>query len=130
MECPFNKQNRLPLEKALGGSPVETYVGQAAGPFWLPCHMDKKYEGKTSDPNAVQQCAGAAIFRSNVGISAMMPTQLLRLPRDNGELVFNSFEEFVAFYKELPIEDVKIDMNYIRQCYFKEIMDQQAKTIQ
>lgn len=40
-------------------------VGQAAGPFSLPCHLDPDYGGAGSDPTGVTPCAGAAVYRAN-----------------------------------------------------------------
>lgn len=103
-ECPFNKQAGLNKKDHLGGSETVVYIGQARGPFWLPCHMDKAYKGKTSDPAVVDQCRGAAIFRANCGIDHEMPPQLLHLPEDR-KMVFDSFEEFLSHYEKISIEE-------------------------
>lgn len=103
-ECPFN---RKVTPNALGGSPPEMYVGQAAGPFFLPCHSTHDY----TDPVARQdltnsQCAGAAIFRANVGVDRRLPAALLHLPKDT-QKVFATFEEFYAHHKKISLEEAK-----------------------
>ena len=63
-ECPFTRTNEL--GPTCGGAfRSEQVLGQAHGPFWLPCHKDATYQGKESNPETVMQCAGAAIFRAN-----------------------------------------------------------------
>ena len=101
-ECPFSRTNILKGENP-GGSPPFVYIGQSQGPFWLPCHMEKAYEGKETEPKAVSQCAGAAIYRANLGIAERMPAQMLRLPEDK-EAVFASHAEFLAHYQGVPVE--------------------------
>lgn len=104
-ECPFKKDNVLTGPDP-GGSPPEVYVGQSQGPFWLPCHMEKAYEGVETEPKAVSQCAGAAIYRANLGLSDRMPLDLLRLPEDK-ELVFTSHVEFMSHYTGTPVEEME-----------------------
>ena len=90
--CPWGRR-----EPTLGGSPVETYVGQIALGFWLPCHCSANYRAKASDVNEVAQCAGAAIFRSNIGVADRMPSGLLSLPRDTAR-VFATLADFYAHH--------------------------------
>jgi hypothetical protein len=108
-ECPFNRVNILEGDKP-GGSDVTVYIGQIQGPFWLPCHMDKNYEGKKSDPSCVDQCAGAAIFRSNLKDKGLqkygLPKSLMFLEADHNR-VFSSFEEFYAHYKNVSLSQAK-----------------------
>lgn len=104
-ECPFRKDNVLTGPNP-GGSPPEVYVGQSQGPFWLPCHMEKAYDGKDTDPHAVSQCAGAAIYRANLGLIDRMPAQILRLPEDK-ESVFTSHVEFMSHYTGTPVEEME-----------------------
>lgn len=78
-ECPFRRGIKPGF---LGGSPVETYIGQSVLPFWLPCHCDENYKHKASKIDEVTQCAGTAIFRSNLGVAPLMPDSLLNLPAD------------------------------------------------
>lgn len=90
-DCPFAKHTPA---GALGGGPLEMYVGQIIGPFWLPCHNSPGYVQKKINLED-QQCAGAAIFRANLGVDALMPDALLHLPA--GDLsVFPGLLEFVG----------------------------------
>jgi hypothetical protein len=103
-ECPFARST-TPGE--LGGSDPTVYIGQAMGPFWLPCHLHTEY----SDPNwkqdtAKPQCAGAAMYRSLVGVDRLMPPSLHRLEGDP-ELVFSSPAELLAHHKKISIEDAE-----------------------
>ena len=92
--CPF-RRDCVPGE--LGGSPVETFIGQAFGAFWIPCHECIDY----TDPNWREQyhagqCAGAAIYRNNCH-PAERPDMLLVLPASM-DLVFASPAEFMAHH--------------------------------
>jgi len=99
MGCPFKKVNTNEKPNP-GGSHPFVYLGQIHGPFWLPCHQDKNYEGKGSNTETVGQCRGAAIFRSNCGVEeGRLPKQLLSLPEDK-ENVFGSEAEFAHHYLE------------------------------
>lgn len=95
--CPFARDT---APGALGGkSGPEVYIGQTEGGFWLPCH-------KNYDPNQPQewtadkvkdfsQCAGAAIFRANVGVK--LPAFALKLPEDKVK-VFATYAEFLSHH--------------------------------
>lgn len=98
--CPFRRDT--PAGK-LGGSPVTTYVGQAHGPFWLPCHNSKGYSSETRFDTAHSQCAGGATFRANTGRADMMPDALLRMPKDT-VTVFADYAEFVSHHEHIPVE--------------------------
>ena len=92
--CPFSKAVE---PGALGGSSVETYVGQANGPFFLPCHESTDYD----DPNwkkdtAKPQCRGAAQFRANVGRE--FSNELLQTEERDDSEVFGSYPEFIAHH--------------------------------
>lgn len=100
-ECPFNKDVR---PGALGGSPPETYIGQAHAPFFLPCHMHCDFE----DPNwkdkagEVPQCVGAAHFREHIGVAKRMPDALLKRPAS--DQVFKDEADFLAHHKGITRE--------------------------
>ena len=90
-ECPFRRD----IEPGfLGGSPVETYLGQILLPFWLPCHRSRNYAGKASQFDEVDQCRGAAILRANIGVADLMPDELIKLPPDTRRV----FPTLAAFY--------------------------------
>ena len=52
------------------------------------------------------QCAGAAIYRANIGVSEMMPPSLLKLEM-NTELVFASHAELCAYHYQEPLQTVQ-----------------------
>ena len=104
-QCPFA---RWVKPGALGGSPVSMYLGQSIGPFMLPCHKacdfdDPEWKSKIGN---VSQCAGAAIYRANVGVSAAMPKGLLSLPKDTDN-VFATHAEFMAHHLGMPIDQAE-----------------------
>ena len=93
--CPFS---RTCEPGALGGSPLNTYLGQIVGPFHLPCHSAGNYKGNdTPCTNEHAQCSGAAIFRRNIGVDVLMPDPLLKLQTED-ENVFSSLEEFITHH--------------------------------
>ena len=108
MGCPFKRHNIACASDDRpshpGNSHPFVYIGQARGPFWLPCHQDKNYEGVGSNTETVGACRGAAIFRSNCQDQYVMPEELLSLPADREE-VFADEAEFLHHYlkEEVPI---------------------------
>lgn len=102
--CPFRRVNTNEKPNP-GGSHPFIYIGQARGPFWLPCHQDKNYVGKGSNPETVTQCRGAAIFRANCNDGYTRPKELLQLS-PNHEDVFSSEAEFAAHYLDVPLEQM------------------------
>lgn len=95
-ECPFTRTSR---PGNLGGSSPETYIGQAAGPFLLPCHRTCDFE----DPewrdkiDVNPQCAGAAIFRTHINVAEFMPDDIHLLP-SNVDKVFSTSAEFLSHH--------------------------------
>ena len=104
--CPF-KRNNTGDQRNPGGSHPFVYLGQIHGPFWLPCHNDKNYEGVGSDVSLVTQCRGAAIFRSNCKSYNKLPKELLSLPTNPKE-VFANEKEFVQHY--LGVDETMAEM--------------------
>lgn len=101
-ECPFSRA----IEPAsTGGADPAIYIGQAYGPFLLPCHMDPNYKKDQRDPGLIQ-CAGAAAFRANVCRDVLMPKELLRCPPDE-DLVFAESAELLAHHKQCTIEEAR-----------------------
>ena len=95
--CPFS---RTSIPGSLGGSPITTYLGQAQGPFFLPCHMPWDYKGNDAELDGeTMHCAGAAIFRANVGVAEKLPWKLLKLPAKSDDNVFRSYLEFVMHHE-------------------------------
>ena len=54
----------------------------------------------------VSQCAGAAIFRANVGADARMPDGVHRLPADTS-LVFATPAELIAHHNRSTLEEAE-----------------------
>lgn len=116
--CPFKRTTK---PGTLGGSPTQVYVGQTEGGFAIPCHERIDY----NDPNwrqtflDVGQCAGAAIFRSNIGKAS--PRTALVLPADP-ETVFASHAEFVAHHDNITVEEAERQLAETtpRQCVEQE----------
>lgn len=127
--CPFRKKNNLSGANP-GGSPPEVYLGQIRGPFWLPCHKDKNYADKKSNPAEVAQCAGAATFRSNCDLPYELPEAIARLPKDT-ENVFANEAEFYAHYKGIKVEEAEqmLTKRTLDMLLLKEISKQEAKKI-
>ncbi len=104
--CPFRRTTAPGCQTqgvSLGGSPSFTYIGQAHGPFWLPCHSTHNYKDPVArrDPSNLQ-CAGAAIYRANTERDKQLPPSLLHLPKDVNA-VFASPVEFLAHHEDIPI---------------------------
>ena len=91
--CPFSKKSK---PGALGGSNITVYLGQLCGPFVLPCHCQKGYQGNDT-PIEAEQCAGAAILRRATGIYQHMPKGILILPEGDPD-AFGSVTEFIEHH--------------------------------
>jgi hypothetical protein len=102
-ECPFA---RATPPGATGGAEPTVYIGQAVGPFFLPCHMDPKYEENHRSTEVVQ-CAGAAAFRANVGVDVLMPEALLRTDADR-ERVFATPAELLAHHGQMSLAEAEV----------------------
>ena len=105
-KCPFS---RAVKPGGIGDDPnfpATAYIGQIFGPFLLPCHQEAGFneEGRCNIWPDVPQCAGAAMFRSNLGIAEIMPDGLHHLPK-NTELVFASPEEFLAHHMQITLTE-------------------------
>jgi hypothetical protein len=123
-DCPFRRNNG-----SLGGSEATVYIGQAIGPFLLPCHSQKGYKGKETVLEEAIQCTGAAIFRNNIDVAKRMPDKILSLPK-NTEDVFETKQEFLAHYTNLPIEHINIiPENFYEWLLAKELMDVDVRDV-
>lgn len=94
--CPFSRTTK---PGTLGGSPTEVFVGQIHAPFIIPCHCHIDYsdpDWKTNSVTNAPHCAGARIFRANLGIKTL-PESLAGLPQDTDK-VFASVKEFVSHH--------------------------------
>lgn len=113
-ECPFSRKTEsghlgLVADSSAPTLP-EVYIGQIGGLFFLPCHASTEYCNPAwrRDMNR-PQCAGAAIFRSNVGVSEHLPRFLLYLHPD-ADKVFKTFAEFLAFHKKIPLAEAEAQL--------------------
>lgn len=106
--CPFRRDIK---PGALGGSAPEVYIGQAFGPFRLPCHSGKGYYKNPDAKRALSmpQCAGAAIFRANCGLTEKLSavkagdgSGIHSLPADP-HACFVSAAEFLAHHSRVPL---------------------------
>jgi hypothetical protein len=85
-DCPWA---RKALNGWLGGNTAEEWIEMAHGETHIECHVH---------PNV--QCAGAAIYRANVG-KLPRSKALLVLPSDK-TLVFAGPQEFLEHHSKLP----------------------------
>lgn len=96
-ECPFLT---TVTPGALGGGTIERFVGQAAGPFYIPCHMHIPYTtpGWTAHAIELPHCIGALNFRANTGLDQRFaPT--LPLPRgEKDPRIFASCADFARHH--------------------------------
>lgn len=82
-------------------------VGQAEGPFLLPCHQSPGYEeDRQGNILRHRQCAGAATYRSNIGIADRFKPITHILPADH-QMCYSSPAELVAGYEGITLEEAK-----------------------
>lgn len=105
-ECAFRRSSPADFQVpgTLGGSPPTVYIGQTQGNFMIPCHKlcdfkDPNWRDKAFETG---QCAGAAVYRANLGLTP--PEPINTLPADH-EAVFSSHAEFLAHHTGLTKED-------------------------
>lgn len=105
-ECPFSREV---APGALGGSHPFKYLGQAIGPFVLPCHMHCNFEDPQWREKSFEtpQCFGALTFRANIGVQDFMPKQFPRVPKDTST-VFSSPAEFLAHHAKLSVREASV----------------------
>jgi hypothetical protein len=103
--CPWSRK----IEPGqTGGAHPFKFIGQAEGPFWLPCHSSPGYEEDRRNQEH-RQCAGAAMYRDLAGIAERLPDGLHRLEGD-AELVFASPAEFLAHHAKMKPEEAEEEM--------------------
>lgn len=128
--CPFRRSVE---PGTLGGSPPETFIGQAFACFWLPCHeqAEEVEPGRHRYTNDTPQCAGAAIYRANAHANIRNGDRILRLEADK-DLVFASPAEFLAHHKGITLEAAE-DLLAITtpiDHWEREMQDTKARVIQ
>jgi len=110
--CPFARHVK---PGATGGSLPDRYIGQALGPFWLPCHMAPGYEENKFAPNnteVIPQCAGAATYRANVGVMDKFPPSVLHAAPDR-ELVFAGPDELLAHHLQISLAEAQKILQHV-----------------
>lgn len=125
--CPNCPWRRAVEPGALGGSEPEVYIGQAVGPYRIPCHAHyiDKPDVTREEMALAPECVGAAMFRANVGIASMLPGALLRMPPDKVE-VFASYAEFLAHHKRIDVSAAKLQL--IAKSPVEHLQDQLARS--
>lgn len=99
--CPFRRDA---VEDKCGGVDPLRLIGQTVGPFILHCHQEPGYEEKRLRRESLEdlaQCAGAATYRANVGVSNL-PEVLHALPADT-ETVYATPAELLAGVGKIPL---------------------------
>lgn len=109
-DCPFMAWTE---PGALGGSEPEVYMGQIFGPFMLPCHKacdfdDPQWREKTV---STPQCAGAAMFRKNMGISDYLPEIIHSLDPEGP--VLDDPVKFYAHHKQISPEQALAELEQL-----------------
>ena len=103
-ECPFSRH----CQPGIGGAHPFRYVGQAVGPFLLPCHMAGGFDasGQAKCMPDTAQCGGAATYRTHIGVSDKMPPAFHRLPENKTD-VFATPAELVAHHLQIPVAEAE-----------------------
>ncbi len=107
--CPFSRKTSPEYLKARGEN-VRRFIGQAVGPFLLPCHHPQDAVGwaRAMDPTA-PQCAGAAMYRDLIGVADMMPAAFMRLEGDP-TLVFDNASEYMAHHDGCTVDEAYAEL--------------------
>lgn len=103
--CPFS---RASTPGHLGGSPPDTFIGQAHGGLWLPCHCCYEPDKPASEQSVhtTAQCAGAAIYRANNAIP--LPSRALLVLDPDRVGVFATPAEFLAHHAGIELASAKL----------------------
>mgnify|MGYP000423276943 CR=1 FL=1 len=121
--CPFARRTTKEYLDTRGDNGTR-FLAQAHMNAILPCHCDD--EGFAT-VGVGRQCAGAAKFRANVGVTDLAP-QLGTLPADT-ETVFATDAELLAHHKGWTIEQAEefLQDNVLDRLVRHEWMVAQAK---
>ena len=119
--CPYGRKTDRSYLKERGAD-VRRFIGQAVGPFLLPCHTFADKENWPLDV-ARPQCVGAAMFRDAIGVGDKMPAQLTRAKFDP-EHVFGTLAEYLAYHDGCSVESAqrKIDRGLVAECFRLEYL--------
>lgn len=122
--CPFTTNCSPEYMKSKNSTP-EQFIGQAYGPFLLPCHMPPSFD--KGEFQEGPQCAGAAIFRANVGVDRLLPEEVGRLPPS--DKAFPTAVAFLAYQKEITLEEAhrQLPAKRIGELVRKELSNQSVR---
>jgi len=102
--CPFSRTGDPTKD---GHADPMALIGQAQGPFLLPCHQEPSYfEERQGEIYKKAQCAGAATYRSNLGIGDLFPKSFHILPEDHDK-VFSKPAELLAYYEKITLDEAQ-----------------------
>lgn len=101
--CPFARSTPKAYLDTMGDN-GERFIGQAIGPFTLPCHMQENFPQWRENPKACVGCAGAAIYRGNMRYP--MHPALPVLPPDHAA-VFSSPAELLAHHRGISLAEAE-----------------------
>lgn len=100
-ECPFRRDVDPAICDRFGADPA-AFVGQAAGPFLLPCHKGGGFAADACDP-ANRPCAGAAAYRANCGVAGLPPG--IPVGPADPAAYFATPAEFLAHHRRIPLAE-------------------------
>lgn len=101
--CPFSRTGDPAKDDPEGNTDPLRLLAQAMGPFMLPCHQEGEYaEQRFAETFKLAQCAGAATYRSNLGMGKLYPPAFHILPADH-ERVFSTPAEMLAHYNGISL---------------------------
>jgi hypothetical protein len=127
--CPFSRTGDPSKDDKEGNTDPLRLLAQAMGPFMLPCHQESDYEeNRFAETFKLAQCAGAATYRSNLGMGSLFPPAFHILPADH-EKVFSSPIEMLAHYNGISAEEaakILADKD-LRKLLQKELDDQRVR---
>lgn len=98
--CPYG---RATAPGALRGNDPGRFLGQAVGPFVMPCHQAADrvcWRENFTGP----ECAGAAMFRDLLGVAERLPVELRRMTGDP-LVVFSDPVEYVAYHRACTMQE-------------------------
>lgn len=102
-QCPFARSTTKAYLDTQGDN-GERFIGQALGPFTLPCHMQQEFVEWRTNPTGCKACAGAAIYRGHMGY--VLPPCLPVLPADH-EKIFSSPAQLLAHHRGIALEEAE-----------------------
>lgn len=111
--CPWMRTTK---PGALGGSDPEVYIGQAQGPFVLPCHNACDFDDPEWREKSINtpQCAGAAMYRRSMGISDYLPPTLHSLePGDYADRLLSDPLEFYMHHKQISRSEAEYQLKML-----------------